>query len=85
VGRLIWRESMENLMRIFVAAVAMALLTVPAYSQSNPFAAPGGGKQHKGPPEEKSDSRKLVDDKAYKAALDRIQTDKKYDPWRNAR
>jgi hypothetical protein len=75
---------MENLMRIFVAAVAMALLTVPAYSQASRFDS-GGGKKPNKPPEEKSDSRKLVDDKAYKAALDRIQTDKKYDPWRNAR
>jgi len=76
---------MENLMRIFLAAVAMALLMVPAYSQSSQasrFQSAGG---KKGPPDEKSDSRKLVDDKAYKAALDRIQTDKKYDPWRNAR
>ena len=73
-------------MRIFVAAVAMALLTVPAYSQSFPFPSGGGGKNRQGkPPDEKSDSRKLVDDKAYKSALDRIQTDKKYDPWRNAR
>jgi hypothetical protein len=73
-------------MRILVAAVAMALLTVPAYSQSSPgsrFSTPGG--QKGAPQEEKSESRKLVDDKAYKAALDRIHTEKKYDPWRNAR
>ena len=71
-------------MRIFVAAVVMALLAVPAYSQqASRF--DSGGKKPRKPPEEKSDFRKLVDDKAYKAALDRIQTDKKYDPWRNAR
>ena len=60
-------------MRIFVAAVAMALLTVAAYSQSSQgsrFSTPGG--QKGAPQEEKSESRKLVDDKAYKAALDRI-------------
>jgi hypothetical protein len=80
---------MEDLMRIFVAAVAMALLTVPAYSQSSQsspgsrFSTPGG--QKGAPQEEKSESRKLVDDKAYKSALDRIHTEKKYDPWRNAR
>jgi hypothetical protein len=74
---------MERLMRIVVAAVAMALLAAPAYSQNSQFG--GGGKKPSKPPDEKSESRKLVDDKAYKAALDRIQTDKKYDPWRNAR
>jgi len=71
-------------MRIFVAAVAMVLLTVPALSQSTDRFGSGSKKPH-APPEQKSDSRKLVDDKAYNAALDRIQTDKKYDPWRNAR
>ena len=71
-------------MRIFVAAVAMALLTVPAYSQQPDRFGSGSKKPH-APPEEKSASRKLVDEKAYKASLDRIQTDKKYDPWRNAR
>jgi hypothetical protein len=75
---------MESQMRIFVAAIAMALLTVPAYSQSTDRFG-GGGKKPHAPPEEKSASRKLVDDKAYKSALDRIQTDKKYDQWRNAR
>ena len=75
---------MEKLMRIFVAAVAMALLTAPAYSQQGDRFGSGGHRPNK-PPEEKSPQRKLVDDKAYKSALDRIQTDKKYDPWRNAR
>jgi len=71
-------------MRIFVATVAMALLTVPAYSQQTDRFGTGSRKPT-GPKIEKSDSSKLVDDKAYKAALDRIQTDKKYDPWRGAR
>jgi hypothetical protein len=69
-------------MRICVAAVAMVLLTVPAYSQMSK----GGGGRASKAPDEKSDSQKKVDEKAYKSALDRIPApDKKYDPWRNAR
>jgi len=56
-----------------VAAIAL-LLNVPAHSE-------GMGKKggRGGPPTE---NRPKVDEKAYKAALDRIPTPKKpYDPW----
>jgi hypothetical protein len=65
---------------IVLAAILAAIissLTVPAYSQSfkkgvNP--APSG------------EGRPKVDDKAYKAALDRVPTPKQpYDPWGVAR
>jgi hypothetical protein len=62
-----------------VAAVALALLAVPAQAQMN-------GKRHQGD-EKKADTKKPeVDDKAYKAALERIPEPKeKYDPWGVAR
>jgi hypothetical protein len=77
---------MVSPMRILAVALAMAvvLLAVPAHCQSTDRFG-SGGKKARAPTEQKSQSRKLVDDKAYKSALDRIQTDKKYDPWRNAR
>jgi archaellum biogenesis protein FlaJ (TadC family) len=70
-------------MRTFIAVVALALLTVPAYSQEMP----GGKKHHR--TEQKTDEqkdRKKVDDKAYNDALSRIPTsNEKPDPWRNLR
>ena len=61
-----------------VVAVILSLLALPAYSQ-------GMGKKggRGGPPAE---SKPKVDEKAYKAALDRIPTPKQgYDPWGQAR
>ena len=57
--------------RFMVAILALALLAVPAYAQ------------HKQPREDKKVEKKpVVDEKAYKAALDRIPEPKeKYDPW----
>jgi hypothetical protein len=68
-------------MRTFLAALAIALLTVPAYSQqrlTNP-------KQHH--QEQKADpDKKKADDKAYNDALSRIKpADTKPDPWKNVR
>jgi hypothetical protein len=62
-----------------VAAVILALIAVPAYAQL-------GNKRHSGD-EKKTDQKKPeVDDKAYKAALERIPEPKeKYDPWGVAR
>lgn len=62
-----------------VAAVILALIAVPAHAQL-------GGKRHSGE-EKKTDQKKpQVDDKAYKAALERIPEPKeKYDPWGVAR
>jgi hypothetical protein len=64
-----------------IAAVVLALAAVPAHAQLG-----GGGKRHSSD-EKKSDEKKpVVDDKAYKAALERIPEPKeKYDPWGVAR
>ena len=63
-------------MRVWtIAAAAMlALVAMPAYAQM-------GGKRHQG--NDKTEEKKpQVDDKAYKAALERIPEPKqKYDPW----
>jgi hypothetical protein len=62
-----------------VAAVVLALIAVPAHAQM------GGGKRHQGD-DKKTDKKPQVDEKAYKAALERIPEPKeKYDPWGVAR
>jgi hypothetical protein len=58
-----------------VAAVMLALLAMPAHAQAR---RPQGGE------DKKADQKKQqqVDEKAYKAALERIPDSKeKYDPW----
>ena len=62
--------------------VVAALFLVPAQAQMGG----GGGRHHQGN-DTKSDQKKpQVDEKAYKAALDRIPEPKeKYDPWGAAR
>jgi hypothetical protein len=69
-------------MRTFVAAaVTIALLTMPAYSQ--PLTNP---KKHHPPGQKTEESKNKVDEKAYKSALDRIPDPKQqYDPWQNVR
>jgi hypothetical protein len=67
-------------MRSFVAALTLALLTVPAYSQ--------GGRKHQ--PQDHAapteDKKPRVDEKDYKSALDRIPAaEQKVDPWGNVR
>jgi hypothetical protein len=65
---------------LIVAAAVISWLTVPAYPQG--FGKRGGGPGSRYPVE----NRPKVDEKAYKAALDRIPTpDQKYDPWGVAR
>lgn len=67
-------------MKAFMIAMAMvALIAAPAYAQM-------GGK-HRQADDKKTDApAKKVDDKAYKAALERIPEPKeKYDPWGVAR
>ena len=62
-------------MRIFtIATVILSLLAMPAYAQ---------GKRPNTSEEKKAkDDRPKVDEKAYKAALERIPEPKeKYDPW----
>jgi hypothetical protein len=64
---------------LVVAVAIISSLTLPAYSQH--FNKGSGGRS--GPP---VDNRPKVDEKAYKAALERIpEPDKKYDPWGIAR
>ena len=68
------------MMKIITAAILMlALMMAPASAQS-------GGKRHHGGDDKKTESKPKVDDKAYKAALERIPEPKeKYDPWGIAR
>ena len=63
-----------------IAAVALAMLAMPAHAQLN-------NKRHAGDAQTKADpGRPKVDEKAYKAALERIPEPKeKYDPWSAAR
>ncbi|MCA6110303.1 hypothetical protein [Bradyrhizobium cenepequi] len=66
--------------KFMVAAAVLALMAAPAYAQM-------GGKRHHGDATgSKQDSKPKVDEKAYKAALERIPEPKeKYDPWGVAR
>ena len=67
-------------MRTFtVAAVILALVAMPAHAQM-------GGKRHQGDEKKGEPKKPAVDEKAYKAALERIPEPKeKYDPWGVAR
>jgi hypothetical protein len=59
-----------------IAATVLALMVVPAHAQM--------GKRNKTDDSKKTDdsATKKVDEKAYKAALERIpEPKKKYDPW----
>jgi hypothetical protein len=65
-----WGE--VDMKRFTIAAVILALVATPALAQ-------GRRGQQK---EDKAAEKPKVDEKAYKAALDRIPTPKeKYDPW----
>jgi hypothetical protein len=70
----------EEAMKILTVLVAMlALITAPAHAQM-------GGKRHQSDDKKNDQPEKKVDDKAYKAALERIPEPKeKYDPWGVAR
>jgi hypothetical protein len=62
-----------------VAAVVLALVVAPAQAQM-------GGRRQRGDDSAASAKKPQVDEKAYKAALDRIPEPKqKYDPWGVAR
>jgi hypothetical protein len=64
---------------LIIAAVAISSMTLPAHSQH--FTKGSGGRD--GPP---VDNHPKVDEKAYKAALERIpEPTQKYDPWGVAR
>ncbi|MDB5500995.1 MAG: hypothetical protein JWR89_897 [Tardiphaga sp.] len=64
-------------MKIFLVAImALAMLAIPVAAQVGGKRNQGGGEGPKGPVGPK------VDEKAYKAALERIPEPKeKYDPW----
>jgi len=67
-------------MKTFTVAVAMlALVAMPVHAQM-------GGKRSKGDDKKTDAPQKKIDEKAYKAALERIPEPKeKYDPWGIAR
>jgi opacity protein-like surface antigen len=61
-----------------IAAVMLALVAVPAQAQK--------GKRPQGDEKKTEEKKSQVDEKAYKAALERIPEPKeKYDPWGVAR
>jgi hypothetical protein len=76
-----------NAVRVFAIAVtAAALLSTPAHSQSLGQQQLEQGKGKGGRSPYPTENRPKVDEKAYKAALDRIpEPKKKYDPWEIAR
>jgi hypothetical protein len=67
-------------MKTFAFAVALlALIAVPAYAQM-------GGKRPLGDDKKSEEKKPQIDEKAYKAALERIPEPKeKFDPWGVAR
>jgi hypothetical protein len=67
-------------MKTFTAAVAiLALIAAPAHAQM-------GGKRPRGDDKKTDQKKPQIDEKAYKAALERIPEPKeKYDPWGIAR
>lgn len=65
--------------RLAVTMAVLALVAVPAQAQM-------GGKRHQGEDKKTDQKKPAVDEKAYKAALERIPEPKeKYDPWGVAR
>lgn len=68
-------------MRILVVAAAVLALTVASAQ-----AQMGGGRRQQQDSGQKADNKPKVDEKAYKAALERIpESREKYDPWGGAR
>jgi hypothetical protein len=62
-----------------VAAAVLALIATPTSAQVQ-------GKRHQGDQQKKEEKKPVIDEKAYKAALERIPEPKeKYDPWGVAR
>ena len=67
-------------MRIIIATIFMLASMMP------PASAQFGGKRNHGGDDKKTTAKPKVDEKAYKAALDRIpEPREKYDPWGVAR
>lgn len=58
-----------------LAVLVLSLIALPAHAQM-------GGKRHQGEEKKTDPAKSKADDKAYKAALERIPEPKeKYDPW----
>jgi hypothetical protein len=73
-------ETMKSF-RVAVSVAMLALIAMPAHAQMG-----GGGKRSRGDDKKTDEKKPVVDDKAYKAALERIPDPKeKYDPWGVAR
>jgi hypothetical protein len=78
-------------MRIFIVAMTIALLTVPAYPQAgggiNGAQSAGRAGRAGAPEETKVDpAKQKADEKAFKDAVTRIPApEKKYDPWGTVR
>jgi len=74
------RKGKKTVMKAFtIAAMALALLAAPASAQLNE-------KRHQHDAKKADPGRPKVDEKAYKAALEKIPEPKeKYDPWGVAR
>ncbi|WP_298884528.1 hypothetical protein [uncultured Bradyrhizobium sp.] len=65
---------------LIIATMVLGLTAVSAQAQM------GGGRRHGNENGQKADNTPKVDEKAYKAALERIPEPKdKYDPWSGAR
>jgi hypothetical protein len=69
----------ESPLRIFIVAVAIALLAVPAHAQGMR----GGKKQPS--TEQKTDTKKKTDDKDYRSAVGTIPDKPSTDPWKGVR
>jgi hypothetical protein len=68
-------------MRTLLVAALMSVAVAAADAQDL-----GGKGRHHGTSEQKADTNKpKADEKAYKAALDRIPNAGKYDPWHSVR
>jgi hypothetical protein len=80
-----------EVMRIFVAALAIAMLTIPAHAQQGGAgginAAAGAGRAQRPPEEPKVDPEKRkADEKAFKDGVSRIPDPaRKFDPWGTVR
>ena len=72
-------EAAEVAKTLTVAAVTLALIAMPAHAQM-------GAKRRQGDEKKTEQPEKKIDEKAYKAALERIPDSReKYDPWGSMR
>ncbi|HTS41370.1 MAG TPA: hypothetical protein VMH84_12620 [Xanthobacteraceae bacterium] len=68
-------------MRIVVAVLSLAILTVPAYAEGQ-----FGGKHRHGSEQKADQSKNTVNEKEYQSSLKGIpDQSQNFDPWRNMR